>query len=254
MSAAQGLESESAEQFSAYDLFVAVVAVIALAILGVRLGLRDDSAVAELLDIFDLSFCAVFFVDFIRNTVRAPNRRRYLMTWGVFDLLSSLPTVAALRLLRVVRLIRVVRALRSIRILYKVARRNRAASLFAGALTVMMMLFVAVCIAVLSIEHAAPGATIQDASDVLWWAVVTSSTVGYGDYYPVTDTGRLLGTLLMFAGVGLFATASGSIGGMLVQSLRENEHPDDAVQSELRSLKASVARIERAIGVGEEDS
>jgi len=252
MSEVRGLENEAEGPVTAYDLFVAVVAIIALAVLAVRMGLPDDSEIAELLDLFDLFFCAVFFVDFIRNTIRAPNRRRYLTTWGIFDLLSSLPTVGALRLLRVVRVIRIFRALRSIRILYKVARKNRAASLFTGALTVMMTLFVAVCVAVLSVEHAAPGANIQDAGDVLWWAVVTSSTVGYGDYYPVTDAGRLLGTLLMFVGVGLFATASGSIGGMLVQSLRESEQPDDVVQSELRSLKASVARIESAIGTGKE--
>ena len=128
MSEVRGLENEAEGPVTAYDLFVAVVAIIALAVLAVRMGLPDDSEIAELLDLFDLFFCAVFFVDFIRNTIRAPNRRRYLTTWGIFDLLSSLPTVGALRLLRVVRVIRIFRALRSIRILYKVARKNRAAS------------------------------------------------------------------------------------------------------------------------------
>ena len=61
--------------------------------------------------------------------------------------------------------------------------------------------------------------------------------------------------VLMFVGIGLFATASGSIGGMLVQSLRAQLHTDVEVESEIRELRGAVERIEQALGVKEgEDS
>ena len=247
----RGLEIKHEGHVTAYDLFVAVVAIVALAVLGVREAVPDDSEVAELMDLFDLIFCAVFFVDFLRNTIRAHHRLRYLSTWGLFDLASSIPNLGPLRFLRLARLIRVLRALRSIRILILVGRRNHAASLFVGALTLAMTLFVGICAAVLHVESGTPGGNIHDADDVLWWAIVTSSTVGYGDFYPVTDVGRMLGGVLMVVGIGLFATASGSVGGMLVQALREQQHPDREVEAELRRLQVAMARVERAVGVGD---
>jgi len=194
----------------------------------------------------------VFFIDFLRNTIRAQDRWRYLRTWGLFDLASSIPTMGPMRFLRVARLIRVLRALRSLRILILVGRSNHAAALFVGALTLAMVVFVGICVIVLHVESGTPGANIHTAGDVLWWAIVTSSTVGYGDFYPVTDIGRILGGILMVVGIGLFATASGSVGGMLVQALREEQNPSTDLEAELRDLRGAVSRIERALEAGRE--
>ena len=221
-----------------------------MAVLAVREAVPDDSQVAELLDLFDLLFCAIFFVDFLRNTIRAHDRWRYLRTWGLFDLASSIPTVGPLRFLRAARLIRVLRALRSIRILILVGRSNHAAAIFVGALTMAMVVFVGICAAVLHFESGTPGGNIHNAEDVLWWAIVTSSTVGYGDFYPVTDVGRVLGGVLLIVGIGLFATASGSVGGMLVQSLRDQQNPKTDLEAELRELRGAVERIEGGVGDG----
>jgi voltage-gated potassium channel len=62
---------------------------------------------------------------------------------------------------------------------------------------------------VLALERTAPGATIVTASDAVWYLLVTMSTVGYGDVYPVTDLGRLIGSLIIVVGVGIFGTLTG---------------------------------------------
>jgi voltage-gated potassium channel len=62
---------------------------------------------------------------------------------------------------------------------------------------------------VLRAETAAPNANITSPSDALWWVYVTITTVGYGDRYPVTNWGRVVGIVVMTAGVGLFGTLSG---------------------------------------------
>ena len=61
----------------------------------------------------------------------------------------------------------------------------------------------------LRFEEDAPGANITTAGDALWWGYVTATTVGYGDQFPVTVGGRIVGFLMLTVGVALFATFSG---------------------------------------------
>ena len=239
-------EDGDSEEFTAYDLFISVTATASLAVIALGFAIPETSEIYRLLNLFDLTFCGIFFLDFLRNVARAKDRRRYLRTWGIFDLASAVPPIEAFRVLRIVRIIRVLRALRSIRILARVARKNTAAAILVGFLTITMGLFIGICIAVLHLESSAPGANILDADDVLWWAVVTSSTVGYGDYYPVTETGRLLASILMFVGIGLFATASGSIAGAVFQSFQAGKSAS-GVQNELAALREATTRIEQKL-------
>ena len=68
----------------------------------------------------------------------------------------------------------------------------------------------------LGIEKDAPGANIVTASDALWYIVATISTVGYGDQYPVTNPGRLLGTFIIVVGVGIFGTLTGYLANLFL--------------------------------------
>jgi voltage-gated potassium channel len=68
----------------------------------------------------------------------------------------------------------------------------------------------------LAVELQAPNGNIKDASDALWYVYVTVTTVGYGDRYPVTNAGRLLGVLIMTVGVGLFGTLTGFLANAFV--------------------------------------
>lgn len=71
-------------------------------------------------------------------------------------------------------------------------------------------------------EHSAAGANIHDLGDALWWAVVTIATVGYGDRFPVTLGGRLVGLFLMFFGVGVLSILTATIASFFVEKkLRE---------------------------------
>jgi hypothetical protein len=142
-----------------------------------------------------------------RSAIR-PDRRAY-WRWGWIDLISSIPAIAFLRwgrLIRVIRIVRVLRAFRSTRaIMCHLFEDPARGSAFTVALaTFTLVVFGSVVI--LNVEGGASGATIENASDALWWAFVTVTTVGYGDHVPVTDLGRFVAALLMAAGVGLFGT------------------------------------------------
>lgn len=75
-------------------------------------------------------------------------------------------------------------------------------------------------------ENASPDANITTAGDAIWWAYVTITTVGYGDQYPITTMGRLVGIMVMTMGVGVFATFAGYISSKLLAPREKEELPE----------------------------
>lgn len=100
----------------------------------------------------------------------------------------------------------------------------------------------------LRFEEGAPGANIETAGDALWWGYVTATTVGYGDYYPVTTGGRLVGFLMLTVGVALFATFSGYLANTFLSANRSEPVSEDGgdVSAALRELEDLLAEQQRA--------
>ena len=200
---------------TAYDVFISVAAMASIAVVGWLFMVDPKSEEAKLLNYFDYFFCFIFFLDYLRQLARAKHRLRYIFGWGLLDLGSSIPVFGPLRMLRVARLIRVLGALRSIRILLQVFRSDYIGSAIVSSMTTSMGGIIMACFGVLHYESQAAGATIKTADDVIWWAIVTTSTVGYGDYYPVTAPGKVLAAMVMILGIGLFATLAGALASRL---------------------------------------
>ena len=94
--------------------------------------------------------------------------------------------------------------------------------------------------AVLQFEVPA-GGNIKTAAEALWWAFTTITTVAYGDYFPVTPEGRIVGALLMTAGVGLFGILSGFVASwFLAPSQHQQESELSAVRGELAALRRAM--------------
>jgi len=95
------------------------------------------------------------------------------------------------------------------------------------------------------VEHDAPGATITTFRDAMWWAVVTTTTVGYGDYTPVTAAGRIIATAVMIVGVGLIGTVSASVASWFVRRHSEpGTEPADVAPVDFESPAAMTADLQ----------
>ncbi|MFC5973200.1 ion transporter [Halomarina salina] len=127
--------------------------------------------------------------------------------------------VRAARLLRMARLLKMARYARSIRLLWVVVgrkRRDLLVSLSAAWVTLVLSSTV-----MYVLERGAQPETFSSIPATLWWGVVTLTTVGYGDVYPVTTLGRVFGGAVAVVGVGLVALPAGIIGEGLIEATNE---------------------------------
>lgn len=220
-----------------------VLCVYALAQLAFQSAIALEPSTRTLIDYADFGVCLIFLADFFWALWRAPNRMRYMATWGWVDLLSSIPSINVARwgrLARAVRVFRVLRGLRATRSLSALILRRRAENTFLAVSLVALLVLVFCSIAVLHFEND-PNSNIRTAEDAMWWAVTTMTTVGYGDRYPVTTEGRFVATLLMAAGVGLFGTFSGFLAAWLIGPTQAAE------ATSIEALTAEVAALRKAI-------
>jgi voltage-gated potassium channel len=228
-----------------YQLFMLALCLFALVVLAADTVVPVAQSTRDVLSYADTAVCGIFFIDFLIQLSRARNRWQYFIRWGWIDLLSSVPMVDALRVgraARIMRILRVLRGVRSTKLLAEFVLLRRTQSAFLAATLVSLLLIVFASVAVLQFEQV-PGANITTAQDAVWWAVVTLTTVGYGDRYPITGEGRAVATLLMVAGVGLFGTFSGYVASwFLVPGDRRQESDLSELRAEIVALRELIER------------
>lgn len=241
----------SSVRVTPYDLFI--IAVTLLSILNLILyTVLSAQSLQYAIAAVDYILSVLFLVDFIRLLRKAKSKRQYFFReFGWADLLASLP-FPQLKLLRIFRLIKAYALIKRVgaREMWHEFGRQRASAAVWIVLFVIILLLEFGSVGILLIEENAPGATITGASDALWWVYVTITTVGYGDTYPVTNAGRILGAFVMLVGVGLFGVVTGFLANKFLprQASEENTtmiNRDAAISSlrdEVRELKEIIKK------------
>jgi hypothetical protein len=201
-----------------YEIFIGILSVLSIVNLVLVYAFIKEESLQVTLSVMNGLFSIIFLGDFIYRLATAPSRAGYFFKqFGWADLLASLP-FQQLKILRVFRLIRVFRLLRELGpgVIWRTLVRDRAGS----ALLVLLLMGIFVLqfgsLTMLYLEQYAPGANITSASDAIWYTLVTISTVGYGDQYPVTSAGRIAGAVIIVVGVGIFGTFTGYLANLFL--------------------------------------
>jgi voltage-gated potassium channel len=227
------------EDHHIYLIFILTLSILAILLLGVEAAVELEPGTKSILLHLDTLLCAIFFVDFFVSLRRAHDRKKYLLQWGWMDLLSCVPVIEPLRLgraARVVRILRVLRGIRATKIITEFVLRRRAQGAFLAATLATILILTISSIAVLHFERV-PEANIKTPEDAIWWSIFTITTVGYGDYFPVTTEGRTIASLLMIAGVGLFGTFSGFVASWFLKS------GESQGTSEVKQLTEEITKL-----------
>jgi voltage-gated potassium channel len=230
-----------------YEIFVGAVSVLSILNLLLMYVVSDPSLDTVLL-VMNVVLTVILFIDFVYRLVTAPSPSGYFFRqFGWADLLASLP-VQQLKLLRVFRLARVFRLLRQngIRVIGNRLLRNRAGSALLTLLLLGILVLEFGSLWMLALEQNAPDANITTASDAIWYVVVTISTVGYGDQFPVTTEGRVLGAAIIVVGVGIFGTFTGYLANLFLAPKPPLEVPvEPAEEAEVAKEAVAVAEDTR---------
>ena len=200
------------ERIDFFGIFILILSIYVLSALFIDTLFTLDPEVSLILKIVDDFVCGIFFIEFVVRFYKA-NNKWVFMRWGWVDLVSSIPTFEYLRIgriFRLIRLLRILRAIRSTKELIHHFKKNRVESAVASMAILAILLLIFSSILILKVEDV-PEGNIKTASDALWWAFTTVTTIGYGEVYPVTTSGRIIAGILIIFGVGLFGTLSGLI-------------------------------------------
>jgi voltage-gated potassium channel len=238
--------TEAEKRLNPLDIITLIFSIYVLIALLIQSLVPLSSDTVALLDSIDLLVCIVFLTDFFVRFKQAPSKLAFLK-WGWIDFVSSIPAFDMFRVARVVRIIRVFRVLRGFRstkfLLVYLLRERKATSLAAVTATSLVIVVFA-AIAVVQFETS-PDSNIKTAGDAFWWAIVTVTTVGYGDKFPVTPEGRIVACVLMPVGVGLFGAFTGFIASLFVEpELRQDETAHERVLREIRTLASKISSLE----------
>jgi voltage-gated potassium channel len=141
-------------------------------------------------------------------------------------------------------LLRAIRALAAVTVLSRRNRGSRSQQVTTSVVTLAFATWFVAGLAVTEAERHVDGANIQGVGDGWWWAITTMATVGYGDTYPVSPQGRIVGMSLMIMGVALPGTITASIASNF--NITNNEDLADGKSSatDLDALKKRIAELE----------
>jgi len=205
-----------------------------------------------------------------------PRSAYFIKQRGWLDLLGSIPSfsfipfTALFRLARLSRLVRISKLLggKNRKALITDVLHNRGQyATFITVLAAGMVLSVA-SVLILQFESVDPDANIQTGGDAIWWGIVTLTTVGYGDRFPVTFLGRLTAVSVMLAGIGIIGALASILASMLVAPAEPdapaadappaaapapaaappaNAQAMDALAEEVAGLRAEIAALRAAL-------
>ncbi|MBI4933019.1 MAG: potassium channel family protein [Actinobacteria bacterium] len=233
-------QAERLEQLERWERRTTPLLTVA-AILPIAIGLTDTHQGHPVVWL-DLASWLVFIVDYVVHLRLKPSYTRSRV--GIFDLAIVVLTApwylltgGSGRLLAIGRLARLGRVF----VTSKQSRKLRELGSRLGHAALYSVALVLVCAAV--VEAAEPASEgFVHYTDAVWWAVVTFTTVGYGDLYPTTSTGRVAAVFLMLGGVALIGSLAASLGSFL-QKPQDTEDEFLELQTMQRELLAEVRQL-----------
>ena len=200
------------ERYSEWPL--AAAAVVFLVLFSRQVLVQPQGHEAHIVWAVDWAIWGLFVLDYVVRLCLADNRWHWFLRHLLDFAILTLPLLRPLRLLRLLVLIEVLQ--------------KAIGDAFRGRIVVytvsgVVLLIYTSSLAVFDKERYLHGATINSFGKAVWWSITTVTTVGYGDVYPVTNTGRVIAVLLMIGGISLVGVVTAALASWIIERVTEEE-------------------------------
>lgn len=193
-----------------------------------------DPVVKKVLDCIQIICMFVFVIEYSLRVYTAKHVHKYLFSfYGIIDLLAIIPyfivghgidsvSLRSLRILRVLQLLKLTRYSQAVQ------RFKRAFHIAQGEIIffiiVTMVVFYCAAVGIYHFEHVAQPEAFKSIPHSLWWAVITLTTIGYGDVYPVTEAGKIFTMVTIFCGLGIVSIPAAIMASALSEARKEENY------------------------------
>lgn len=234
-----------------FDLALLIVILISVALVMLESIPAIHQEHHQLLKLSEWIITIIFTIEYILRILIVHKPYKYIFSfYGIIDLLSVIPTYLSLVIIgsqslvviRVLRLLRVFRILKLTR--YSLAGRSLAKALWASRAKISVFIFFVIILVVIIgtimyLVEADKGSGFTSIPRGIYWAIVTLTTVGYGDISPITALGQFLASIVMIIGYAIIAVPTGIVTAEILRSPKNNtqvcpeclheSHDDDAI-------------------------
>lgn len=231
-------------------------------------------------DYFENISIAIFSIEYLLRVWSVADRDTTVSAWktrlnwmksgeAIIDLMAILPAylnffvridLRLLRILRLLRLLKLTRYFISLQILLCVIKREKGS--FQAVIFILIIMIIMTASGIYVVENKAQPEAFSSIPKSMWWAVVTLTTVGYGDVTPVTSLGKLLGALITILGVGIAALPAGILASGLANELNQR---NQRLEQEFRELlqargidilhdEIEIERVRQKVGLPKEQA
>ena len=218
------IEDTSTLKGKIFDYFIQALILLSLLAFTIETFPDNSKVTIELLNTFEFLCVIIFSIEYLLRVIVSKKPLKYIFSfYGVIDFLAIFPfylkSIYDLRALRAFRIFRIFRALKLIRYNRALNRFNIASKIVKEELILFLILTsIFVFIASAGIYFFENEAQPENFSSVIhsgWWAIVTLTTVGYGDVYPITVGGKIFTTFIVLIGVGIVTVPAGLVASAL---------------------------------------
>ena len=252
-----GISTKAGRRF---DLFLLLA--IILSVIGVILN--SDASIEEeygtLLYIAEWLFTILFTIEYLFRIYSAPNRKEYIFSFmGIVDLLAIIPTyimfiyppikyLLDIRIIRLIRVFRILKLTNYVRGAYtiQIALRSSRPKIVVFLLSIFIVVIIVGTLMYI-IEGPADG--FNSIADSIYWAIITLTTVGYGDIVPVTIAGKFLAAFIMILGYAVIAVPTGIVSSEFTRNkkLRKQKERQHKIIEKENKIISMIENLEKKI-------
>jgi len=230
----QIIENNDTARGKVFDIVIQFLIILSLISFSIETLPDLDQKIRLILKYFEIATVLLFTLEYLLRLIVSDRKLQFIFSfYGVIDLLAILPFYITrsvdLRSIRILRLFRLIRTLKLLRFNEAVQRFRKAFEIVKEELILFLfataLLLFVTAVGIYYFENPAQPEHFKSVFHSMWWAIITLTTVGYGDFYPVTTGGKIFTSLILIIGLGIIAVPTGLIASALTKSI-ENEKSD----------------------------